>query len=149
VDNHPLPCYIDRVTATSVIRALVGGGLIGLAASLALLAHGRIAGISGIVSRALDAGGGRRFRLAFLAGLIGAGAIAALVVPGAVGARVRGLPMITIAGVLVGFGTTLGNGCTSGHGVCGVSRDSRRSMVAVAVFMATGAITVAIVGAHA
>jgi uncharacterized membrane protein YedE/YeeE len=130
------------------LRALGGGALIGLAASIALLGHGRIAGISGTLGRALDADGGRAFRLAFLAGLLVVGAIAAVAVPSSIGGAVRGLPTLAIAGVLVGIGTSLGNGCTSGHGVCGLSRGSPRSLVAVGTFMTTAALTVLLVGAR-
>jgi uncharacterized membrane protein YedE/YeeE len=130
--------------SSSIFRALGGGALIGLAASVALVAHGRIAGISGTLGRALDGDGGRRFRLAFLAGLIATGAIAARVAPAAIGAPVRGMVGLAIAGVLVGVGTTLANGCTSGHGVCGISRGSMRSLIAVVVFMVVAAIAVAV-----
>ncbi|MBS1118958.1 MAG: hypothetical protein H6Q90_1186, partial [Deltaproteobacteria bacterium] len=97
--------------------------------------------------RALDRDGGSDLRLAFLAGMVGIGIVAAQLVPSAVGASVRGLPLLAIAGLLVGIGTTIGNGCTSGHGVCGVARGSKRAIVAVLTFMTTGAITVAIAGA--
>ena len=132
----------------SLLRSLGGGALIGLGSAMLLLVHGRIAGVSGILGRAADADGGRAYRLGFLAGLVVTGAILAGVVPAAFGAGVRGLPVLAIAGVLVGIGTTLGNGCTSGHGVCGISRLSPRSLVAVATFMVTAAITVAIAGAR-
>jgi uncharacterized membrane protein YedE/YeeE len=138
---------LDKMTVAAFLRALGGGALIGLAASFALVAHGRIAGISGTLGRALDDDGGRSFRLAFLAALIATGVIAAVLTPHAIGASIRGLPALALAGFLVGVGTTLGNGCTSGHGVCGISRGSPRSLVAVGTFMLTGAITVAIVGA--
>ena len=129
------------------LRALGGGVVIGAAAALALVAHGRIAGICGIVARALDRDDGRGFRRAFLAGLVAVGALAAVIAPIAIGAAAHGPGVIAIAGLLVGVGTTLSNGCTSGHGVCGISRGSLRSLVAVITFMLTGAITVAIVGA--
>lgn len=132
----------------SLLRGLTGGALIGLASAMALLVHGRIAGISGILGRAADADGGRTFRLGFLTGLVATGAILAALQPQAFGAGVRSLPVLAAAGLLVGIGTTLGNGCTSGHGVCGVSRLSPRSIVAVVTFMVTAAITVAIVGAR-
>ncbi len=137
------------MTLESVLRALLGGALIGLAAAIALIANGRIAGISGTLGRALDIDDddGRPFRLAFLAGLIASGVIGAQLVPGAFGGNVAGMAQLAIAGLLVGAGTTLGNGCTSGHGVCGISRGSRRSFVAVCVFMVTAMITVAIRGA--
>jgi uncharacterized membrane protein YedE/YeeE len=137
------------MTFVSVLRALGGGALIGLAASLALVGHGRIAGISGTLGRAFDRDGGSAFRVPFLAGMLVVGLVIALVAPAAIGAALRNLPTLAVAGLLVGVGTTLGNGCTSGHGVCGISRLSPRSLVAVAVFMTTGAITVAIAGAHA
>jgi uncharacterized membrane protein YedE/YeeE len=137
------------VSTASVLRALLGGSLIGLAATIALLAHGRIAGISGTLGRALDPDGGRGFRIPFLLALLAVCALAALVAPASIGAAVRSAPTLAIAGLLVGIGTTLGNGCTSGHGVCGISRGSPRSLVATVTFMLAGAITVALVGAHA
>jgi uncharacterized protein len=132
---------------TDALRGLVGGALIGLAAAIALIAHGRIAGISGILGRSLDRDGGAQFRLAFLAGLVGTGTLIAVVAPSAIGGAVRGVGGLVVAGLLVGVGTTLANGCTSGHGVCGLSRGSPRSLVAVMTFMVTAAITVAIAGA--
>jgi uncharacterized membrane protein YedE/YeeE len=132
---------IDLYMTTSWIFALAGGGLIGGAAALLFLTHGRIAGISGIVGSLLPpAATDRDWRLAFVAGLLVAGVVGARLVPAAVGASVRGLPLVVLAGLLVGFGTRMGSGCTSGHGVCGLSRWSSRSMVAVATFMVTGAI---------
>jgi uncharacterized membrane protein YedE/YeeE len=139
------------MATSSVVLGLLGGALIGLGAALALWIHGRIAGISGILGRAFDAGergAGRTFRLGFLAGLIATGAIVAAVRPSAFGAAAHSGLTLALAGVLVGFGTTLGNGCTSGHGVCGLARLSPRSIVAVAVFMVTAAITVALAGAR-
>jgi uncharacterized membrane protein YedE/YeeE len=135
--------------SSSVLRALAGGALIGLACSIALLAHGRIAGISGTLGSAFGADGGSSFRIPFLIGLVATGVIAAFVVPSAIGGAIRGLPLLAVAGALVGIGTALGNGCTSGHGVCGLSRGSVRCLGAVLTFMITGAITVAILGAHA
>lgn len=132
----------------SLLHGLIGGALIGLAAALVLWVHGRIAGISGILGHALDRGDARIFRLSFLAGLIVTGAILAAVRPSAFGGAVHGLPALALAGVLVGAGTTLGNGCTSGHGVCGIARLSPRSLVAVATFMITAALTVALTGAR-
>lgn len=126
------------------LPALAGGALIGLAATLLLLSHGRIAGISGIWGDLfLRDDGARRFRLAFVLGLI-AGAIAlAFVHPSSASADSPvPLPVVAIAGLLVGVGTRLGNGCTSGHGVCGLSRRSPRSLVATLTFMATGFATV-------
>jgi len=128
-----------------ILRALIGGGLIGIAAALALVVHGRIAGISGMLSRAFDDdGGSTTFRQPFLLGLIGTGLVAVVFFPSAFGAPIARTSTLVVAGLLVGIGTTLGNGCTSGHGVCGLARLSRRSFVAVGVFMATAMITVAI-----
>lgn len=128
--------------------ALAGGVLIGLASGLLFLSHGRIAGISGITGSVLQrATGDRPWRLAFLAGLVAAGLVARAAFPSAIGSSVRSLPVMIIAGLLVGVGTRLGGGCTSGHGVCGVARMSVRSIVAVAVFMTTGALTAIAVGA--
>ncbi|MCX5744370.1 MAG: YeeE/YedE family protein [Proteobacteria bacterium] len=134
------------MTFTSAWHGALGGALIGLAASIALLSHGRIAGISGTLGRAIerDDDGGFGFRIAFLAGMIAVGFLAYLASPAAIGAPAAGTPLLVVAGLLVGFGTTLANGCTSGHGVCGLSRGSSRSLVAVGTFMATAAITVAI-----
>jgi uncharacterized membrane protein YedE/YeeE len=140
---------LDAVTLASVLRAVLGGSLIGLAATIALLGHGRIAGISGTFSRALERDGGRGFRLPFVLALIAVGALATLLAPHSFGTAVRSTPVIALAGVLVGVGCTLGNGCTSGHGVCGISRGSARSIVGTLTFMLTGAITVALAGAHA
>ena len=135
----------------SILRALAGGALIGLAASIALVAHGRVAGISGTLGRAITGpqDSGQRFRAPFLGAMIVTGIVAALIWPGASGAPIRGIAMLALAGLLVGVGTTLANGCTSGHGVCGLSRGSKRSLVAVLTFMATAAITVALFGAQA
>ena len=122
--------------------ALLGGSLIGAASALLLLTHGRIAGISGITGSLLQRGTpDRAWRLAFLGGLVAAGLVASVIQPAAVGASVRALPIVILAGLLVGYGTRLGSGCTSGHGVCGISRVSTRSLVAVVTFMTTGALT--------
>lgn len=137
------------MTTASVLRALLGGSLIGLAVTLALLGHGRIAGISGTLQRVLERDGGGRFRAPFVIALIAVGAIATALAPHNFGTAVRSTPMLALAGLLVGVGCTLGNGCTSGHGVCGISRGAARSFVATITFMLTGAITVALVGAHA
>lgn len=124
--------------------ASLGGIMIGLASALLLISHGRIAGISGIVG-GLGAAQ-RAWRVAFLAGLAAAGLTAAIVAPAAIGVAPRSGVGLAVAGLLVGFGTRLGSGCTSGHGVCGLSLGARRSVVAVATFMATGAITAMIAG---
>jgi len=133
---------------TSWWFALGGGALIGLAASLLFLTHGRIAGISGVLGAMLPpTASDRAWRIAFLAGLIGAGVISSVIAPSAVGASVRSPYAVVAAGLLVGYGTRMGSGCTSGHGVCGLSRLSTRSLVAVTTFMLTGALTVLIAGA--
>jgi uncharacterized membrane protein YedE/YeeE len=126
-----------------MLSGLLGGALIGAAATLYWVATGRTAGVSGILSGALREPQARNERLAFLAGLIAAGLIAALV-SGPASANTTATPLLLVAGVLVGFGTRVGGGCTSGHGVCGVSRGSLASLVATATFIATGAATVAI-----
>jgi hypothetical protein len=124
------------------LLALAGGAMIGAAGALLLLTHGRIAGISGISGSLLQASTpDRAWRLAFLGGLVAAGLVGGLVAPSAIGASVRPLGVVVAAGLLVGFGTRLGSGCTSGHGVCGLSRLSARSLVAVATFMTTGVLT--------
>jgi uncharacterized membrane protein YedE/YeeE len=132
---------------TSWILALAGGALIGVASALLYLTHGRVAGISGILGGLLPpAAPDRAWRTAFIGGLLAAGAVAALVAPSAVGAATRSQLAVVIAGLLVGFGTSMGSGCTSGHGVCGLSRGSTRSFAAVMTFMATGALTAWIAG---
>jgi uncharacterized membrane protein YedE/YeeE len=134
---------------SSWLLALAGGTMIGAASALLFLTHGRVAGISGIVGALVPPTStrDRDWRLAFLIGLLAAGAIAGVAMPSAVGASVRSLPVVVLAGLLVGFGTRLGSGCTSGHGVCGLSRLSARSLIAVGTFMATGAATAIVVGA--
>ena len=127
--------------------SLAGGGLIGLSAVLVMLFLGRIAGISGIAVQALRplaAGSGEwGWRAAFLAGLVLAPLLVSAVAAESVVQTVSGnLPAMALAGLLVGFGSALGSGCTSGHGVCGLARLSRRSLVAVAVFMGTAFVTV-------
>jgi len=129
------------------MTALAGGVLIGLAATLLLWLTGRIAGISGIVGGVLmPRSGDVAWRAAFLIGLIGAGAAYLWLVPGAYTPR-QGFPplLLVTAGLLVGFGTRMGNGCTSGHGVCGLGRFSVRSLAAVLTFMATAILTTYIV----
>ena len=131
-------------TAFTPISGLLGGMLIGLAAVLLLLANGRIAGISGIVGGLLTrATTDMGWRVAFVAGLW-LGAIVYWLVRGEVFAvqLAATWPVMLIAGLLVGFGTRMGGGCTSGHGVCGIARLSKRSTVATLVFMGAGIATV-------
>lgn len=128
------------------VSSFAGGVLIGVAAALLLVANGRIAGISGIVGGVLR---GQRSELAwrvpFVGGLLAGGLLLQLVRPEAIGPSVVGYPALIVAGVLVGYGTQLGSGCTSGHGVCGVARLSPRSLVATGVFMLAGAATTFVV----
>jgi uncharacterized protein len=125
-----------------LVSALLGGVLIGASASLLLWLDGRIAGVSGIVNGLLPATrDDTAWRVAFLAGLMGAGALTMHVLDQDAGSPAR-WPVVVAAGLLVGFGTRLGNGCTSGHGVCGLARLSVRSLVAVLCFMASAIVTV-------
>lgn len=126
--------------------ALVGGALIGLAAVLLMMLSGRIAGVSGILGGVLTApASDRGWRFAFIAGLIAAPVIAGVLGRPMASPVMPGWLAIVAGGLLVGFGARMGGGCTSGHGVCGISRLSTRSVVATVVFMATAAITVAVV----
>ncbi|WP_300381074.1 YeeE/YedE family protein [Henriciella sp.] len=129
------------------LSASIGGALIGVSAVLLMALHGRIAGISGLFSGMVFADrGDRTWRVFFVAGLV-------LAAPAWLAASGQGIafdldagwPLIVAGGLLVGFGTRLGSGCTSGHGVCGLSRLSSRSMVSVALFMGAGMATVALV----
>jgi uncharacterized membrane protein YedE/YeeE len=129
------------------VASAAGGMLIGLAAALLWLGLGRIAGISGIVGGMLPI---RRketaWRAAFLAGLLAAPLLLGLAVGYSTPAPVlESVDLLAVAGLLVGFGTRLGSGCTSGHGVCGIARLSPRSLIATGVFMATAAATVFLV----
>ncbi|MES2317618.1 MAG: YeeE/YedE family protein [Pseudomonadota bacterium] len=126
--------------------SLAGGLMIGLAAAMLLLLNGRIAGISGIVGGMLrPLGGDHGWRIAFLLGLIGAPLVYRLFLPLPVVQVDAGSVLLVAAGLLVGLGSRYGSGCTSGHGVCGVSRLSPRSLAATAVFMLAGFATVFIV----
>lgn len=127
--------------------ALAGGVLIGLAATLLLWLDGRIAGVSGILNGVLfPAAADVAWRIAFIAGLVGAAGLYMALVPGAPVPR-GDFPRLglVVAGLLVGFGTRMGNGCTSGHGVCGLGRLSMRSLAAVTTFMATAIATTFVV----
>lgn len=126
-----------------LLPALAGGALIGLSAVLLLTTLGRLAGVSSIVRGLLvRSDGGRAWRIAFLTGLVaGAGAVYALA--GAAPSSAHPLPTggLILAGLLVGFGTSLARGCTSGHGVCGLGRLSGRSFVATVTFLVFGIVT--------
>jgi len=128
-------------TEFTPVSALLGGMLIGLAATLLYAGIGRIAGISGILNYALEQRSERGWRIAFLLGLIAAAGL--WFVGNGIAPR-TGFPLgwLLLAGLLVGFGTRIGNGCTSGHGICGLARLSKRSLIAVLVFMGSGIATV-------
>jgi uncharacterized protein len=132
-------------TEFTPVASLIGGAMIGVASVLLMASHGRIAGISGIAVRMFppyldrDALG----RVAFVLGLVAAPLVYSIVTGGFAPMTIAGSSAVLIAaGLLVGFGSVWGNGCTSGHGICGLSRLSIRSFVAVGVFMATAVITV-------
>ena len=132
------------------VEGFMGGLLIGLAAAIMLLGLGRIAGVSGMAARATgiaDSGAPRNVAIAFVVGL----PLGALLIAQTVGAVNVNFPAsiwpLIIGGLLVGYGTRLGSGCTSGHGVCGLSRLAPRSILATAMFMASGFVTVGILRA--
>jgi len=135
------------MTSQDMAFALAGGALIGCAAGILLWFNGRIAGISGILNAALEASAHERsWRMLFLLGLIFGAFTYSLVNPGDFALRTDlGSPVLAVAGFFVGFGTRMGGGCTSGHGVCGISRLSARSMIATVTFIAAGIVTTAIV----
>lgn len=128
------------------VGGLVGGILIGSAVAMLVLLNGRVAGISGIVGGLLlPKERGLGWRAAFVGGLM-LGALAYTVTVGASVMVVAPFPVVAIGGLLVGFGTRLGSGCTSGHGLCGLARFSRRSVVATAVFFGVAMFTVFVTG---
>lgn len=136
------------MTEYTPVAALIGGSMIGLAAVLLMATTGKIAGVSGFISRLLPPYGDGDWpaRLAFVAGL----AASPLLYWGAHGSPpvsvvTSNTPLLIAAGLLVGFGAVLGNGCTSGHGVCGIARLSRRSIFATLIFMTAAVVTVFIV----
>lgn len=132
------------------LQSLIGGLMIGAASAGLLLVNGRIAGISGILSNAAALRPGA-WRWAFLGGLVAVGAAALALGRTAPPALTETAPgLLVLGGLIVGIGTQVGNGCTSGHGVCGLSNLSRRSLVATATFMAVAGLTVFLVrhGAH-
>ncbi len=126
------------------VAPLLGGALIGVAASLLWLTHGRVAGISGLTASVVLRDP-NPVALPFVLGLVVTGAVLRLLFPSAFGVPGVGLATTAIGGVLVGFGTRLGGGCTSGHGVCGISRLSVRSIVATLTFLTTGAVATFVV----
>ncbi len=138
------------------LTATIGGLLIGLSAALLWLGNGRIAGMSGMYSQLLPARPTGLWRLVFLAFMVGGAFLAAYFLPALGNAPQLAAPpawfsggapvWIAASGLLTGFGTKIGNGCTSGHGICGLARLSRRSFVAVAVFFGVAILTVTITG---
>jgi uncharacterized membrane protein YedE/YeeE len=129
------------------IASTIGGMLIGASASAMLLLNGKIAGISGILAGVLKpVKGDTLWKICFLGGLFAGGVLLRIFDPHAFDFGIVQSPgVLALAGLLVGFGTRLGNGCTSGHGVCGVSRLSARSIIATATFVASGAVVVYLV----
>ena len=127
------------------VSASVGGALIGLSAVILMGMNGRIAGISGVFSGVVFAeNGDKLWRALFVIGLVLGPVVYTLLKGEAPALLSAGIPLIIAGGLLVGFGTRLGSGCTSGHGVCGLSRLSPRSMASVALFMGAGMATVAV-----
>ncbi|MFT5426000.1 MAG: putative membrane protein YedE/YeeE [Gammaproteobacteria bacterium] len=127
------------------VPAFAGGLLIGLSAIIMLLFNGRITGVSGILDGIVvnSKSGDRLWRICFLAGLVLGGFIFNMIWPDAFVPRDRfSLPLLVAGGFIVGIGTRMGSGCTSGHGICGIARFSRRSILATVVFMLSGGITV-------
>ena len=132
------------MTEPNIFGGLIGGALIGLAAVLLLALNGRIAGVSGILSGLITSTsrGERFWCLAFVFGLIAGAGLYVLARGGLPLELQAGGLTLLLAGLLVGVGTRLGSGCTSGHGVCGLARRSPRSLVATMIFMVTAALTV-------
>jgi len=143
-----VPAMVPPMDHFTPLASAIGGALIGLAAVALLLFNGKIAGISGIAGGLIQSPskGDGAWRLAFVLGLVAAGIAGSLIAPSLFAVDVdRSVPAVLAAGLLVGFGTRTGNGCTSGHGVCGLGRLSRRSLAATLTFMTTGALTVFVV----
>lgn len=138
----------DAFPYAQPLHGLIGGILIGLAAAMMLLGAGRIAGVSGISARATGISSGDMSMSSAWGFLVGLplGALAIAMAADLKPAEFASWPVLVVAGLLVGFGTRMGSGCTSGHGVCGVSRFSQRSMLATATFIAAGIVTVALIG---
>jgi uncharacterized membrane protein YedE/YeeE len=130
----------------ALLTSLAGGALIGLAVAVLLLIEGRVAGISGIVAGLVQPAPGEwGWRALFVAGLLAGGIVARALDAGTLGAIDVPLPVLALAGALVGFGTRLSGGCTSGHGVCGISRAAPRSLAATATFMCAAGVVVLLV----
>ena len=128
-----------------VLSSLAGGAMIGASASLLLLFNGRVAGISGVLSGALERTPEAHWRRLFVAGLVAGGLVLRFALPSALPSPDTSLLRAIAAGLLVGFGARLGGGCTSGHGVCGIARLSVPSVVSTLTFMATGMLATGVV----
>jgi uncharacterized membrane protein YedE/YeeE len=139
---------LKMITEFTPVSAAIGGALIGIACTLLLVLYGKIAGISGIVKSVFaKANSDSRWQLYFILGLLLAGIAVRVFAPSLLEGELQLPPwLIVVAGLLVGAGTTLANGCTSGHGVCGMSRFSTRSWVATCTFMLVAFITANLVG---
>jgi len=134
------------MSVSTAALALAGGALMGVAAALLLLFNGHLAGVGGIVAGLFQRpAGGWAWRAAFVSGLLAGGVLLALLYPSAFAPSPASGTLLVIAGVAVGFGARLGGGCTSGHGICGISRLSRRATAATLTFMLTGAVVVTLV----
>jgi hypothetical protein len=130
----------------AIVPSLLGGVLIGGATAMLLLLNGRVAGISGIVGGLVRPEANEwRWRALFVAGLVSTAFVLRAVGTEPIGTIAAPLPVLVVAGLLVGFGTKLGNGCTSGHGVCGIGRGSLRSIAATGTFMAVAGVVVFLV----
>lgn len=137
---------MTTATQFTPFAGLAGGLLIGLSATLLLLMNGRIAGISGILGGLLSPkAGDTRWRWMFVTGMLLGAACFSLLMGGLTVEVQVSWPWMIAAGFIVGFGTRLGSGCTSGHGVCGIARLSRRSLVATLTFMASAGVTVFVI----
>jgi uncharacterized membrane protein YedE/YeeE len=134
------------ITQFTPFEALLGGSLIGLSAVLLMAFHGRIAGMTGVLSGAIKFNGDAGWRIAFLVGAIAA-PVVLLAITGSPLPFQADIPVwaILLSGLIVGIGVTYGGGCTSGHGVCGIARLSMRSIVATVTFMVTTALTVFVI----
>jgi uncharacterized protein len=128
------------------LLSFIGGLLVGASVWLMLIGLGRVTGVSGIVATAITEPRASAWRLAFLLGLVVGGVVFASLFQ-ITGVSVASTPWLVVAGLLVGFGTVLGGGCTSGHGVCGLGRRSKRSLAATLTFMGAGMLTVAVLRA--
>src|SRR5690242_18002833 len=126
----------------NIAASLVGGALIGVGVSVLLLFNGRVAGVVGIVSGLLRPSQSEwGWKAAFVLGLLAGGTAFAIVSPGAIAPAQGSLALVALGGLAVGLGARIGGGCTAGHGICGLSRFSKRSLVATVTFMATGMVT--------